>query len=184
MLNGDATWATHKVVLGWMIDTIAMTIQLHAHRILRLFEILYLIAPTQRLTTVNKWQKLLGELCSMVLTIPGTKKLFSVLQSVLKNKCDQGKRVRLTPPVHAVLQDFRWLTGGLTRRPTYIAELVPRAQTDTFGTQDATAAEGGRAFCTPARRFHFASYVMVTLSSCTSDTLSNVQKPRGRYQQQ
>jgi hypothetical protein len=66
MLKGDATWATLKVVMGWMIDTIAMTIQMPAHRILRLFKILDSIAPTQRRTTVNKWQNLLGELRSVV----------------------------------------------------------------------------------------------------------------------
>jgi hypothetical protein len=89
MLNGDATWAIHKVVLRWMIDTIDMTIQLPVHRIIRLFEILDLIAPTQCRTTVSKWQNLLGELRSTVLAIPGEKGLFSVLQSMLKNKCDQ-----------------------------------------------------------------------------------------------
>jgi hypothetical protein len=62
-----------------------------------------------------------------------------VLRSLLKNKFDQGKRVRLNPPVHAVLQDFRWLAGDLTRRPNHIAELVPRAKPDTFGAQDAAA---------------------------------------------
>jgi hypothetical protein len=30
MLKGDATWATRKIVLGWMLDTCAMTIQLPA----------------------------------------------------------------------------------------------------------------------------------------------------------
>jgi hypothetical protein len=73
MLKGDATWATCKVVLGWMINTIAITIQLPAHRIFCLFKILDSIAPTSRWTTVNKWKKLLGELCSMVLAIPGIK---------------------------------------------------------------------------------------------------------------
>jgi hypothetical protein len=36
MMKGDTTWATCKVVLGWMINTITMTIQLPAHRILHL----------------------------------------------------------------------------------------------------------------------------------------------------
>jgi hypothetical protein len=45
MLKGDATWSTWKVVLGWMIHTCAMTIQLTARQVLRLFEILDSIAP-------------------------------------------------------------------------------------------------------------------------------------------
>jgi hypothetical protein len=69
--------------------------------------------------------------------------LYSVLQSVLNSKCDQGKWVSLTPSVHTVLQDFWWLAGNITRRPTLIAELVPRAQPDTFGAQDAAAAGMG-----------------------------------------
>jgi hypothetical protein len=71
MLKGDATWETRKVVLGWMLDTCAMTIQLPPHRVTRLFELLDSFAPRQRRTTVNKWKKLLGELRSMVLGIPG-----------------------------------------------------------------------------------------------------------------
>jgi hypothetical protein len=73
MLKGDATWATRKVVLGWMLDMCAMMIQLPPHRVTRLFELLDSFAPKQRRTTVNKWQKLLGELRSMVLGIPGGK---------------------------------------------------------------------------------------------------------------
>jgi hypothetical protein len=31
MLKGDATWATRKVVLGWLLDTCAMAVQLPPH---------------------------------------------------------------------------------------------------------------------------------------------------------
>jgi hypothetical protein len=55
MLKGDATWATMKIVLGWMLDTCVMTIQLSAHRVLHLLELLDSISPTQRRTTVKKW---------------------------------------------------------------------------------------------------------------------------------
>jgi hypothetical protein len=33
LLKGDATWATRKVVLGWLLDTTTKTIQLPAHRV-------------------------------------------------------------------------------------------------------------------------------------------------------
>jgi hypothetical protein len=92
MLKGDATWATRKTILGWMIDTIKMTVELPRHRIDRLFELLDSIAPAQRRSSVNKWEKLLGELHSMVLAIPGGRGLFSVLQEVLKKRCDKGTR--------------------------------------------------------------------------------------------
>jgi hypothetical protein len=93
----------------------------------------------------NKWQTLMGKLCSVVIAIPGGKGLFSVLQNVLKNNCGQGKRVQLTQPVHSVLQDFRWLAGDLTRRPTRTPELVPNTRPDTLGAQDSAAAGIGGA---------------------------------------
>jgi hypothetical protein len=40
------------------------------------------IAPTQCRTMVNKWHKLMGDLRSMVIAIPGGKGLFSVLQNL------------------------------------------------------------------------------------------------------
>jgi hypothetical protein len=61
----------------------------------------------------------------MVLTIPGGKVLFSILQDALYQKCDEGLKVRLSVKVHEILHDFRWLASNLTRRPTRIAELVP-----------------------------------------------------------
>jgi hypothetical protein len=80
MLKGDATWAARKTILGWTIDTVRMTVELPPHRIDRLFELLDSIAPAQRRSSVKKWEKLLGELRSMVLAIPGGRGLFSVLQ--------------------------------------------------------------------------------------------------------
>jgi hypothetical protein len=61
-----------------------MTIQLPAHRVIQFFELLDSFAPSQRCTTVVKWQTLLGELRSMVLAVPGGRGLFSILQEVLQ----------------------------------------------------------------------------------------------------
>jgi hypothetical protein len=116
---------------------------------LLLFELLDLFAPSQHCTKVVKWQKLLGELRSMVLAIPGGKILFIILQEVLRHKCDHGARVRLTQPVHCVLQDFRWLTENLTRWPKRIAEIIPKAKPDTMGAQDASALGMGRVHSMP-----------------------------------
>jgi hypothetical protein len=60
VLKGDATWAIRKIVLGWQLDTLAMTIHLPAHRVIRLFELLDSFPPSQRRTTVVKWKKFLG----------------------------------------------------------------------------------------------------------------------------
>jgi hypothetical protein len=72
------------------VDTIKMTVELPQHRIDRLLELLDSVAPGQRRVSVNKWGKLLRELISMVLAIPGGRGLFSVLQEVLKKRCDNG----------------------------------------------------------------------------------------------
>jgi hypothetical protein len=56
MLAGDATWVTRKVILGWLVDMVAMKIQLPSHRMVHLFEIIDTIGPHQQRTTVNKWQ--------------------------------------------------------------------------------------------------------------------------------
>jgi hypothetical protein len=113
------------------------------NHVLRLFEILDLFAPSQRCNMVVKWQKLLRELLSMVLAIPGGKGLFSVLQEVLQHKCDHGARVRLAHTVHRVLQDFRLLAENLTRRPKRVDEIIPKAKPDTMGAQDASALDMG-----------------------------------------
>jgi hypothetical protein len=149
MLKGDATWATRKVILGWMLNTCAMMIQLPPHRVTNLFELLYSFAPKQRRTTVNKSQKLLGELRSMVLGIPGGKGLFSVLQEALRTKCDHGSRVTLSSAVHHILENFRWLTQDLTRRPTRIADIIPKTKPDTLGAQDAAATGMGGVYFVP-----------------------------------
>jgi hypothetical protein len=46
MRKGDATWATRKIVLGWIIDTVCLTIELPAHRLTRLFELLHSMPPS------------------------------------------------------------------------------------------------------------------------------------------
>jgi hypothetical protein len=151
MLKGDATWATRKTIVGWTVDTVRMTVELPQHRIGRLFELLDSIAPAQRRSSVKKWEELLGELRSMVLAIPGGRGLFSVLQELLKIRCDKGMRVILTPIVHSVLQDFRWLATDMARRPTRIAELIPARHPATLGGQDASGLGMGvvcNFFCT------------------------------------
>jgi hypothetical protein len=79
MQKGGAHWATQKDILGWTVDTLQMTIEIPAHRVTRLFDILDSVPSHQGRTSVKKWQKLLGELRSMVLAIPGGWGMFSVL---------------------------------------------------------------------------------------------------------
>ena len=109
--QGDCTWATQKLVLGWIINTVDKTIMLPPHRVERLAEILGSIPPTQKRTTEKKWHKVLGELRSMQLALPGAKHLFSQMQLALKTK--SKKRISLKRGVHQALSDFCWLASDI-----------------------------------------------------------------------
>ena len=58
-----------------------MTIHLPPHRVDRLWEILDSIPRTQKRTSAKKWHKVLGELRSMALALPGARNMFSRLQT-------------------------------------------------------------------------------------------------------
>ena len=67
LAKGDCSWSTIKLVLGWIINTVSMTIHLPPHRVKRLAEILASIPITQKRTSVKKWHKVLRELRLMAL---------------------------------------------------------------------------------------------------------------------
>jgi hypothetical protein len=67
LLEGDGSWTTIKLVLGWILDMESLTIRLPPHCVERLWEILDKIPPTQRQISIKKWLKVLGELRSMSL---------------------------------------------------------------------------------------------------------------------
>lgn len=62
------------------LDTVNMTVTLPPHRVERLAEILASIPLDQKRTSVRKWHKVLGELRSMSLALPGARHLFSHMQ--------------------------------------------------------------------------------------------------------
>ena len=123
LLQGDCSWSTVKLVLGWIIDTVNMTIQLPQHRIDRLWEIINSIPRHQKRTSVKKWHKVLGELRSMSIALPGSRTLFGRLQNALSLK--SKSRVTLDKGVHQALDDFRWIATDLIARPTRIQEVIP-----------------------------------------------------------
>eukprot|EP00536_Pseudo-nitzschia_multiseries_P019345 jgi/Psemu1/60207/gm1.60207_g len=138
MLQGDVTWTTKKVILGWLIDSITKTISLPPHRVARLQEILHSITPNQRHVPIQQWHQVLGELQSMALAIPGSIGLFSILQEAFRHQDPGRQRIRLTKRVHSFLRNFQWLANDLSNRPTSIAELVPDPFPATMGACDAS----------------------------------------------
>ncbi|CAK9058977.1 Uncharacterized protein (Fragment), partial [Durusdinium trenchii] len=148
--KGDASWSTNHTILGWDIDTNQKTITLPSHRKERLAEVLDSIPPHQKRIGVTKWHKVLGELRSMSLALPGSRGLFSALQKALQ--LHKGKRVALNRDVHQALRDFRWILNNLSERPTRIAELVPLLPS-ALGHHDASGAGAGGVWF-PAQGIH------------------------------
>ena len=133
--QGDAAWGTRKLMLGWIIDTILMTLELPHHRKVRLLAILDEVPPTQKRISVKRWQQILGELRSMSIALPGSRGLFSLMQEALRHQTKN--RIRLSKGVHAALDDFRWLAADLAGRPTRLYEVVPQPDPELLGAQDA-----------------------------------------------
>ncbi len=96
-LEGDVSWSTIKLVLGWILDTESLTICLPPHCVERHWEILDEILPTQRRISIKKWCKVLGELRSMSLALPGSRNIFSTMQNALASKT--GGRLALDKSV-------------------------------------------------------------------------------------
>jgi hypothetical protein len=115
LLKGDGAWAMHKHILGWLVDMVASTLKLPPHRRARMQELLDEIPPTQKRVSVAKWHRILGELRSMTLAIPGARGLFSHIQAAL-HSTDTTKQIRASHHVHATLDDFRWLASTLDNR--------------------------------------------------------------------
>ena len=139
--KGDAAWTTRKLVLGWIIDTIRMTVELPPHRLDRLHELLADVPATCKRISPRRWQKFLGELRSMLLALPGGRGLFSTLQDAFRHPTTDN-RLKLSPAVHDFLADFRWLARDLGQRPTRIAELTPQPES-TLGACDAAGSGMG-----------------------------------------
>ena len=130
MRQGDAAWDLTKEVLGWIINILRGTVELPERRKQRLLELLAEHPRTRRRASAKNWHKLLGELRSMALAIPGLAGAFSILQDALAD------RIKLTAAVHDQLDDIRWLAKDLVARPTRIAEMVP-GPADFLGATDA-----------------------------------------------
>ena len=110
-------------MLGWVVDSVNMKIALPPHRVARLKEIVSSIPCTQHRVGVDKCHRVLGELRSMALALPGARGLFIQIHEAL---CQvKFKRVTLSIVVHEAFGDFKWLAEDVANRPTQMYELVP-----------------------------------------------------------
>ena len=152
LLAGDAYLSTRKVVLGWIIDTVKQTLELPPHRVARLQTIFDSLRGKTRISE-STWHKVLGELRSMSIGIPGSRGLFSLLQEGLRHT--DRHRIRITPEMRDQLSDFEHLAATLTSRPTELAELVPDHPI-AVGPHDASGAGMGGAWLPATTHSHIA----------------------------
>ena len=109
-------------MIGWIFDSINMTITLPPHQVVRLKEIVSSIPSSQHRVGINKWHRVLSKLRSMALALPGAKELFSQKNEALFHV--KEKRVTLSTCVHESLLDLQWLAEDVENRPTRMYELV------------------------------------------------------------
>ena len=133
--KGDGRWTTTKIILGWVLDTQAQTITLPQHRADRLLSILDSLLKRRRIAFTS-WQKVLGELQSMVLALPGGRGLFSTLYTGY-SEGNATNRLRITGPLRDAILDFRDLAHDLQARPTRLGEIVDTIPV-AYGTADAS----------------------------------------------
>lgn len=105
-----------------MIDTLEKTITLPAHRIERLLAI-FDKCRCRKHISVKKWHRVLGELRSMVLALPGGRGLFNALQLGLKHT--DKHRVRLNESIQHALTNFEALAYSVASRLTRLGEIIP-----------------------------------------------------------
>ena len=120
---GDCSWSTCQTLIGWIVDSINMTITLLLRQVARLKVILSSIPRSQRRIGVAKWHRVLGEIGSMALALHGSRGLFIQIQESLCHF--KGKRVTLSKGVHEALADLCWLAEDVSNRPTRIYKIVP-----------------------------------------------------------
>jgi len=83
LFRGNAAFSTRNKILGWILDTLALTIMLPRARFDKMDRLLAQFPWQQRLIFTCKWQCLLGNLRIVAPIIPGGLGLFSVFQQAL-----------------------------------------------------------------------------------------------------
>ena len=179
LLKGDGTWCTRKVMLGWIVDTKQGTIELTPRRQARLHQLLEDIKPGQKLIATKTWHKVLGELRSMALALPGARGLFSLLQEAFRHEEHSRPRLRLTTAAHEFLDDFRWLAADLASRPTRISEIIA-TQPSIIGACDAAGTGMGGVFFVPSKSGQIQPYLWrQPFSKLIQDQLVSFNNPNG-----
>ncbi|EJK54551.1 hypothetical protein THAOC_25810, partial [Thalassiosira oceanica] len=140
-------------MVGWLVDTVGGTIELPPHRVRRLHEMLRAFPRSRRTCRKKDLHKLVGELRSMIIAIPGGVGCLSWLQERLKSAPD---RIYLNNQFKDAIDDFKWLANDITSRPTRIGEIVPEVPV-YVGCSDASGLGAGGVWLPDALNLYTAS---------------------------
>lgn len=140
LLKADGSFATRKLVLGWIIDSLRHTLELPAHRKETLANIFEELSKVKRVSN-KRWMQILGKLRFVSVAIPGSAALLGALQWA-QNKAN-GNRIRINTFVRDSLNAFCRLAASLCSRPTSIAEIVPQDPSLLGATDAARQGMGG-----------------------------------------
>jgi hypothetical protein len=176
LTKGDAVFSTQKRILGWDVDTARMQLSLPAHRLHAIGALLTATMSLKR-TSRRKWAQLLGILRSSAPALYGATHLFSILQHAAKDS--SARRIRLTPLVRTVLQDWLSILNDLHNSPAPLHTLVPTPPT-IVATTDASRYGMGGAW-TSLTESHPAHYLWrATFLPWVSHDLLTADNPHGQ----
>ena len=102
MGQGDGIWSTRNTVLGWYLDTIANLLRFPLRQQEKVEAALAAVPGKTRTTSLIKWRKLQGILCSITQAVSGSRRMFTRVQHALKRVA--GMHVQLTTDVHNELK--------------------------------------------------------------------------------
>ena len=78
-------WSTCHLFLGWVIDTVNMMLSLPPHWENHFKEILSGIPIIQKWISVDKWRRVLEDIFSVAVSLPGSRGLFRHMQEALRH---------------------------------------------------------------------------------------------------
>ena len=107
----DCNWFNFQVLLGWVIETVNIMMNLPPHQENCFREIISAIPRNQNRIELDTWHRVLGDLHYMEIDLTRYQEMFIHMQEALRHV--QGKRVVLTKIVHQDMEDLHWLIQEL-----------------------------------------------------------------------
>ena len=150
ILAGEGDWACVKEVLGWTLYTEVGMPPLLGRKLWELITLVD-ISVTQYRMGRKDLERLVGNLCSMHLAVPGEVAHLFYIQCALNH--GGVERACLLPEFHFKISDWRLLVLQAAARPTHLSEIVRRKPTH-LGFYNASGLGEGEFWLDPYRTGH------------------------------